>query len=80
MYPYLGEFNTGKNRPVVINYSTMFVSITAVYVPGKYIDIKRNSLRYFYILLKNFKLFPGWFCPPVGLMKYRILLFLNPGV
>ncbi|KAM7351024.1 uncharacterized protein ACRADG_003997 [Cochliomyia hominivorax] len=34
MYPYLGEFNTAKNRPVVINYSTMFVSITAIYVPA----------------------------------------------
>ncbi|KAM7351295.1 synaptic vesicle glycoprotein 2A [Cochliomyia hominivorax] len=33
IYPYLGEFNIAKNRAVVINYSTMFVSITNIYVP-----------------------------------------------
>ncbi|KAI8117033.1 Synaptic vesicle glycoprotein 2A [Lucilia cuprina] len=34
LYPYLSEFNTVKYRAVVINYSTMFVSITAIYVPA----------------------------------------------
>ncbi|TMW47208.1 hypothetical protein DOY81_007714 [Sarcophaga bullata] len=34
IYPYLSEFNTDKYRAVVINYSTMFVSITVMYVPA----------------------------------------------
>ena len=37
LYAYLGEFNTGKYRPIVINYSAMFVSITAIYIPGNII-------------------------------------------
>lgn len=35
LYPYLGEFTSNKYRAVAINYSTMFVSVTAIYVPGK---------------------------------------------
>ncbi|XP_053945475.1 synaptic vesicle glycoprotein 2C-like [Anastrepha ludens] len=34
IYAYLGEFNTDKHRAVVINYSTMFVSIAAIYMPA----------------------------------------------
>lgn len=34
LYAYLSEFNTAKYRPIVINYSTMFVSVAAIYVPG----------------------------------------------
>ncbi|XP_065356384.1 synaptic vesicle glycoprotein 2A-like [Calliphora vicina] len=34
MYPYLSEFNTAKYRAIVINYSTMFVSVTVMYVPA----------------------------------------------
>ncbi|XP_017143778.1 synaptic vesicle glycoprotein 2B-like [Drosophila miranda] len=33
LYAYLSEFNTPKHRAVAINYSTMFVSVTAIYVP-----------------------------------------------
>ncbi|XP_022219396.2 synaptic vesicle glycoprotein 2A-like isoform X2 [Drosophila obscura] len=33
IYAYLSEFNTPKHRAVAINYSTMFVSVTAIYVP-----------------------------------------------
>ncbi|XP_005183642.1 synaptic vesicle glycoprotein 2A isoform X2 [Musca domestica] len=34
LYPYLGEFTSNKYRAVAINYSTMFVSVTAIYVPA----------------------------------------------
>ncbi|TMW47207.1 hypothetical protein DOY81_007713 [Sarcophaga bullata] len=34
LYAYLGEFNTAKYRPIVINYSAMSVSITAIYIPA----------------------------------------------
>uniref|UniRef100_A0A0K8TY01 Synaptic vesicle glycoprotein 2C n=1 Tax=Bactrocera latifrons TaxID=174628 RepID=A0A0K8TY01_BACLA len=34
IYAYLSEFNTDKHRAVVINYSTMFVSIAAIYMPA----------------------------------------------
>ncbi|BFF91687.1 synaptic vesicle glycoprotein 2B-like [Drosophila madeirensis] len=34
IYAYLSEFNTPKHRAVAINYSTMFVSVTAIYVPA----------------------------------------------
>ncbi|ALC46844.1 CG12783, partial [Drosophila busckii] len=33
-YAYLGEFYTPKHRPVVINYASMFVGVSAVYVPA----------------------------------------------
>ncbi|XP_055847868.1 synaptic vesicle glycoprotein 2B isoform X2 [Episyrphus balteatus] len=32
-YPYLGEFNTAKYRPIVINYASIFVGISAIYCP-----------------------------------------------
>ncbi|XP_075149935.1 synaptic vesicle glycoprotein 2A [Haematobia irritans] len=34
IYCYLGEFICNKYRAVAINYSTMFVSVTAIYVPA----------------------------------------------
>ncbi|XP_034475468.1 synaptic vesicle glycoprotein 2C [Drosophila innubila] len=34
LYPYLSEFNIPRHRAVTINYSTMFVSLTAIYVPA----------------------------------------------
>ncbi|EDV93868.1 GH18057 [Drosophila grimshawi] len=34
LYPYLSEFNIPRHRAVTINYSTMFVSVTAIYVPA----------------------------------------------
>ncbi|XP_037827198.1 synaptic vesicle glycoprotein 2C-like [Lucilia sericata] len=34
MYPYLSEFNTARYRAIVINYSTMFVSVTVMFVPA----------------------------------------------
>ncbi|KAM7356633.1 synaptic vesicle glycoprotein 2A-like [Cochliomyia hominivorax] len=34
IYPYIGEFNITKYRAIVINYSNMFVSVTAIYVPA----------------------------------------------
>ncbi|XP_039970957.1 synaptic vesicle glycoprotein 2C [Bactrocera tryoni] len=34
IYAYLSEFNTDKHRAVVINYSTMFVSVAAIYMPA----------------------------------------------
>ncbi|XP_070062832.1 synaptic vesicle glycoprotein 2C isoform X2 [Drosophila virilis] len=34
IYPYLSEFNIPRHRAVAINYSTMFVSVTAIYVPA----------------------------------------------
>lgn len=36
LYAYLSEFNIPRHRAVAINYSTMFVSVTAIYVPGIY--------------------------------------------
>lgn len=47
IYAYLSEFNTDKHRAVVINYSTMFVSIAAIYMPGE-------NLLYYNILYKHF--------------------------
>ncbi|XP_055847874.1 synaptic vesicle glycoprotein 2B-like [Episyrphus balteatus] len=37
-YPYLGEFTTAKYRPVVINYASIFVGISAVYCPGNLLN------------------------------------------
>ncbi|KAH8383935.1 hypothetical protein KR009_011380 [Drosophila setifemur] len=34
LYAYLSEFNIPRHRAVAINYSTMFVSVTAIYVPA----------------------------------------------
>ncbi|XP_073823712.1 synaptic vesicle glycoprotein 2A-like [Musca autumnalis] len=34
IYPFVGEFTSNKYRAVVINYSAMFVSVTAIYVPA----------------------------------------------
>lgn len=36
LYAYISEFNIPRHRAVTINYSTMFVSVTAIYVPGKW--------------------------------------------
>ncbi|KAH8407222.1 hypothetical protein KR222_010895 [Zaprionus bogoriensis] len=33
-YAYLGEFFTPRHRPIVINYASLFVGISTVYVPG----------------------------------------------
>ncbi|XP_020814631.1 synaptic vesicle glycoprotein 2C-like [Drosophila serrata] len=34
LYPYLGEFNIPRHRAVTINYSTMFVTVSAIIVPA----------------------------------------------
>ncbi|ALC46845.1 CG31103, partial [Drosophila busckii] len=34
LYAYLAEFNIPRHRAVAINYSTMFVSVSAIYVPA----------------------------------------------
>ncbi|XP_023173645.2 synaptic vesicle glycoprotein 2B isoform X2 [Drosophila hydei] len=34
IYAYLSEFNIPRHRAVAINYSTMFVSVSAIYVPA----------------------------------------------
>lgn len=36
-YAYLGEFFIPRHRPIVINYASLFVGISTVYVPGKYL-------------------------------------------
>ncbi|EDW81273.2 uncharacterized protein Dwil_GK11975 [Drosophila willistoni] len=34
LYAYLSEFHIPRHRAVVVNYSTMFVSVTAIFVPA----------------------------------------------
>lgn len=55
IYAYLSEFNIPRHRAVAINYSTMFVSVSAIYVPGNYkisqycTSILSDSHIYFHI-------------------------------
>lgn len=38
-YAYLGEFFIPRHRPIVINYASLFVGISTIYVPGKDLTI-----------------------------------------
>lgn len=61
-YAYLGEFFTPRHRPIVINYASLFVGISTVYVPGKYLKILQiiSSTEFHIIAIAWFVMSMDW--------------------